>query len=360
MKRILLYLFTTIIFLRVAGQTENPEKLTESQAMHFADMAMKCITKEYPNKPGQVFGSDADLKPPREIRPAFYGCFDWHSAVHGHWLLVAVLKRYPDATQAKSIRLALDRHFTRENMEAEVRFFLDSNNTSFERTYGWAWLLKLAEELHTWNDPQGRRWAEALQPLTGLIVKRYLEFLPKLNYPIRVGEHTNTAFGLAFAWDYANTTGHSELKKLVEKRSLEYYFADKKCPSSWEPGGYDFFSPCLTEAYLMARILPAPKFKQWLKEFLPGLLEGKIPLMNTPARVSDRTDGKLVHLDGLNFNRAWCLYRIARTIPDNKELIRAARLHLDASLPNIASGDYAGEHWLATFAMYAIISGSEL
>lgn len=341
------------------GNENSTNNLAIDLASHFAKLVLKCIQQEYPNKPGQVFGSDADLKPPREIRPAFYGCFDWHSAVHGQWMLVKLTKHFPDLPETVVIRQAIDRHLTPENILVEVAFFLDSNNTSFERTYGWAWLLKLAEELYTWDDPQARDWLQALQPLTDLLVKRYLDFLPKLNYPIRVGEHTNTAFGLAFAWDYANTTGQQTLKNLVAQKALYYYANDKNCPADWEPGGYDFFSPCLSEADLMARILQPGQFEKWLNEFLPGLQAGSLKLLTEPAIVSDRTDGKLVHLDGLNFSRAWCLFRIAQTLKtNNKLIIEAAHKHLTASLHNIASGDYAGEHWLASFAVYALMLGS--
>ncbi len=355
-KITILILFFGFLPVLVSQPAESQIRLDPPLASHFAKLALKCIKQEYPNKPGQVFGSDADLKPPREIRPAFYGCFDWHSAVHGHWMLVRLMKDFPGLTEEKEIRQVIASHLTPENIQTEVKFFLDSNNTSFERMYGWAWLLKLSEELYTWSDPQAKQWSAALKPLSDLLVKRYLEFLPKLNYPIRVGEHTNTAFGLAFAWDYANTKGQIELKQLIEKRVRDYYLHDKNCPAEWEPGGYDFFSPCLMEADLMGRILPAKDFQAWLKNFLPGILAGNHKLLLNPGIVSDRTDGKLVHLDGLNFNRAWCLYRLAHLVPKHKAtLFTAADRHMRASLPNIASGDYSGEHWLASFAVYALI-----
>lgn len=323
--------------------------LTSEQAERLSQLPLKCIGQEYPNKPGNTMGDSSYIQGPREQHPAFYGCFDWHSAVHGHWSLVRLLKKFPDMPDAQEIRNRLNQNLTEANIDAEVRFFEDKNNSSYERTYGWAWLLKLTEELKTWDDPQGKRWLRHLQPLTDLMVSRYKEFLPKLLYPVRTGEHPNTAFGLTMALDYALTVGDTSLQHAIERRAKYFFEQDQNCPVSWEPGGFDFLSPCLEEAALMAEVLPERSFQTWFSAFLPDL--GSL----TPARVSDRSDGKLVHLDGLNFSRAWCLYILARKLPARSAELRAlADEHLATSLANITDGDYAGEHWLGTFALYAL------
>ena len=330
-------------------------KCTQEEAASFARLALKCIHQPYPYKPGNVLGSDEDAVPPRLHHPVFYGCFDWHSSVHGHWMLVKLLKEFPDLSLAGEIRKKIGANLTAQNIAIEIQFFNDENNKIFERTYGWAWLLKLSEELHTWDDKQGKVWAANLQPLTDLIVSKYLDFLPRLNYPIRVGEHTNTAFGLTFALDYAQTIGHTELKDLIEKRAKDYYLSDKNCPLSWEPSGFDFLSPCLIEADLMSRVLSNEEFGMWLYSFIPGIYEPDFSF--EPAIVTDRTDGKLIHLDGLNLSRAWCLFHIANKSALNKPiLINLANEHLASALPQISSGSYEGEHWLASFAVYALFS----
>lgn len=324
-------------------------RLTLEEASRLSQLALGCIGQEYPNKPGQVLGDSTYLAPPRALHPAFYGCFDWHSAVHGHWSLVHLLKTFPDLPQAEAIRAKISENLTPENIRKEVAYFDDQHNKNYERTYGWAWLLKLAEELHTWDDPQGKQWREALRPLENLIVQKFLDFLPKLTYPIRVGEHTNTAFALAFAWDYAAAAERWELQQLIAFRARDYYFKDQGCPVSWEPSGFDFLSPCLEEAGIMSRVLDEKEFQGWFAKFLPNWQ------VLGPAEVSDRSDGKLVHLDGLNFSRAWVLYSLAGKLPAQKEaLSRLAAQHVAKSLPQIASGDYAGEHWLASFALYAL------
>ncbi|MCB0588373.1 MAG: DUF2891 domain-containing protein [Phaeodactylibacter sp.] len=322
---------------------------TREDASRLSELALECIGQEYPNKLGQVLGDSSNLAEPQALHPAFYGCFDWHSAVHGHWSLVRILKMYPDIEQADKIRNAISRNLTPEHIKKEMEFFKDEHNKNFERTYGWAWLLKLAEELDTWDDPQGKQWREAIRPLENLIVQKFLDFLPKLTYPIRVGEHTNTAFALSFAWDYAVAAKRWELQQLIEFRARDFYFRDKGCPVSWEPSGFDFLSPCLEEADIMSKVLDEKEFQEWFAQFLPNWQVMK------PAEVSDRTDGKLVHLDGLNFSRAWVLYSIARKLPKQRDMLeRQAAFHMAKSLPHITSGDYAGEHWLASFALYAL------
>jgi len=329
-------------------------QLSLSQANRLAKLPMKCIQNPLPYKSGLTIAKPADFKMPQVHHPAFYGCFDWHSAVHGHWVLVYLLKHFPPLEDQAIIRRMLDENLSKNNILKEVDYFsLNPYTQSFERTYGWAWLLKLVEELYTWDDEEAQKWLTNLQPLADLMVEKYLDFLPKLVYPIRVGEHTNTAFGLTFAYDYAVTTAHKGLQNSIENRAKDFYVKDCACPIKWEPSGYDFLSPCLEEVDIMRRILPKDIFKEWFEKFLPELLDAKTTVLS-PALVSDRSDGKLVHLDGLNFSRAWCLYGLAMVYPTCTHLRKMADAHLNFSLPNIVDGDYAGEHWLASFALYAL------
>ena len=321
-------------------------------------LALKGIKQEYPNSPAYSLNGPEDLQGPRTVHPAFYGCYDWHSSVHSHWMLVYLLRTLPGLPEAQEIRAALAENLTAENLRVETTYIEQPNRQSFERMYGWAWLLKLAEELLIWDDPDGKEWSRNLQPLADAFVKRYLDFLPRQTYPIRAGTHSNTAFGLTFALDYARATAHSELESLIVQRSLAYFSEDRDCPAAWEPAGNDFLSPCLAEADLMRRVLPTVEFRQWIEGFLPGLGEGKPESLFMPATVSDRTDPQIVHLDGLNLSRAWCMLGILRLFgPDDpayRVLGEAAHRHTQAALPYIASGDYMGEHWLASFAVYLV------
>jgi Protein of unknown function (DUF2891) len=333
-------------------------KMKPEQLSAFARLALKGIQKEYPNKPGHVLNGDGDAKTPRTLHPAFYGCFDWHSSVHGHWMLVRLLRQFPELPEKAQIRKALKENLTAENLRIEADYFTQANRKSFERTYGWAWLLKLAEELHGWDDPDGREWSRNLQPLADTLAASYIAFLPKQTYPIRSGVHPNTAFGLSFALDYAKTVGHKQLREVLEGRCLTYYGKDEKVPAGWEPDGADFFSPSLMEADLMRRVLPPEKFHEWFKRFLPNVARGEPKSLLTPASVADRTDPQIVHLDGLNLSRAWCMRSIAAALPKDdparKTLAEAAKRHAEAALPHVTSGDYAGEHWLASFAVYML------
>ncbi len=343
----------------IKTQSKTVEKvkaptLNLEQANRLATLPVACINTEYPNKLSQTLGEDADLKSPHVLHPAFYGCFDWHSSVHGHWSLVSLLKQFPNLNDSKNIKKRLLKNISKENIINEVKYFDKKLNKHFERTYGWAWLLKLAQELHTWNDPVAKQLEENLQPLTSLIATKFVEFLPKLNYPIRVGEHTNTAFGLTFAWDYAETFDNKKLKEIIKKRAMDFYFNDKNCPLNWEPSGYDFLSPCLQEAAIMKRIMPKEDFKKWLAEFLPQLEDKKFHL--EVGKVSDRTDGKLVHLDGVNFSRAWALARIIKDLPEYNHLKNIMYEHINYSLPSIVGDSYEGGHWLGTFAIYSLNS----
>lgn len=331
---------------------EKTPILNLDQANRLAQLPLHCINIEYPNRLSQTLGGNDDLKRPSTLHPAFYGCFDWHSSVHGHWSLVRLLKQFPNVDNADDLKQKLLQNISKENIEIEVLYFQGEHNKSYERTYGWAWLLKLTEELHTWDSETARQLEINLQPLTDLIINKYIEFLPKLNYPIRVGEHPNTAFGLSFAWDYANTVNNSALKSIIEQRAKDFYFADQDCPMTWEPGGTDFLSPCLEEAALMKRVLVHDEFKSWLDKFLPQL-KNKHFVLET-GKVSDRKDGTLVHLDGVNFSRAWSLNKIAEGLPEYDHLKNLANQHINYSLPSIFEDSYEGGHWLGSFAIYAL------
>jgi len=326
-------------------------KLNASAANNLIELPLACVLQEYPNKLGQVVGNKSDLREPSDLHPSFYGCFDWHSAVHGHWSLVRLLKDFPDIEGREEALIKLKTTITEENVLKEIAYFEGKHNKSYERTYGWAWLLKLADELHTWYDPLAKELEKNLQPLTDVIVAKYIEFLPKLVYPIRVGEHTNTAFGLSFAIDYARTLNHSELENAIQKRAKEFYLNDSSCPIDWEPSGFDFLSPCLEEASLMSKVLEREEFIIWLDKFLPQMKSPSFQL--EPGKVSDRTDGKLVHLDGLNFSRAWCLKTISEADKKYSHLIPIANAHINHSLPSLVGDAYEGGHWLGSFAIYA-------
>lgn len=317
------------------------------------NLPVHCLNIEYPNKLGQVLGSEADLKGPKALRPIFYGCFDWHSAVHGYWSIVELMQAYPELDADGRVRALLNEHITPENVAVELAFFQDPNNLSFERTYGWAWLFKLQESLKNWNDADAARWAANLQPLVDVLVQRYEDYLPKLVYPIRTGQHDNSAFGLSLSLDYARNVGDLAFEKVIITHAKRLFGEDKAYDFAYEPSGYDFLSPGLEEAYLMSKVLTKDAFLDWLKTFHPQFFHKQFRL--EPAVVKDRTDGKLVHLDGLNYSRAACLYGIADGISSLNHLKALAKEHIDFSLPNLSvEDDYMGSHWLGTFALYAI------
>lgn len=338
----------------------QPHQLDPSAASAFARVVLAGAQREFPNKLDHVLNGAAEVLPPRHLHPAFYGCFDWHSAVHGHWLLVRLLRLIPGLGEADAMRRVLSAHFTPANIAVETAYLSRPNSGSFERTYGWAWLLKLHEELGrsaaagiTGADD----WEAALRPLAEAFALRYLDYLPKLDYPIRTGVHPNTAFGLAFAHDWARWSNHADLQCLVEQKARQFFEGDTNHPAHLEPGGSDFFSPALMEAELMRRVLHKPDFADWFKRFLSDAASSLPPTLFQPARVSDRADLQIVHLDGLNLSRAWCMRGIAAALPPGSTqvaLLASAAKHLDAALPHICSGDYAGEHWLATFAILAL------
>lgn len=332
----------------------EPIRLTLAEANRLALLPLYCMQVEYPNKLNQTLENESYLKGPMDLHPAFYGCFDWHSSVHGHWMLVSLLRQFPDLDNRKEIMEKLSTNLSALNIEKEVFYFSGPQNSSFERTYGWAWILKLAEELHHWEDPLARELEKNLQPLADLMVEKYLEFLPKLIYPIRVGEHSNIAFGLSLAYDYAETLDNKPLKELIRQRSLDWFEKDENCPLTWEPSGFDFLSPCFQELDIMRKVLGKEEFKIWANGFLPQLAKNDFSL--EPGRVSDRTDGKLVHLDGLNFSRAWVIYGLINAYPeDYGHLMAVANAHIQYSLPSIVDDNYEGTHWLGSFAVYALL-----
>lgn len=331
----------------------EPVILDVEEANKLVELPLGCIETEYPNKLGQTLENPEAIGEPHELHPAFYGCFDWHSSVHAHWSLVSLLKQFPKIEKKEAIMEALKKTLSPENIQGEMEYFQRPESGSFERTYGWAWLLKLSEELLTWEDPLGQEFYNNLKPLTDLIVKNYMEFLPKLNYPIRVGEHTNTAFGLVLAYDYAKATNNEEFLEVIKKTAQDFYVKDDNCPVSWEPGGYDFLSPCLSEIDIMRRVLPKNAFSLWMDDFMPQLKNQDFEM--EVGEVSDRSDGKLVHLDGLNFSRAWIFYGLANQYPDQfGHLKGVANDHVAYSFPNLVGDSYEGGHWLGTFAIYAL------
>lgn len=332
-------------------------ELTLAGASHLASLPLKCIGQEFPNKTNHTSVKDSDhVLLPKQLHPVFYGCFDWHSAVHGHWMLIRLLKSFPDMKEALAIRSLLNKTITADNVKGEVNYFSLPLTSSWERTYGWAWILKLDEELTAWDDADGNRWRQALMPLTQKIVELWKKFLPKQTYPNRTGVHPNTAFGLVMALDYARAANDTSFEHAIIRSSRELFLKDRNVPALWEPNGSDFLSPALEEADLMRRILSKTEFNAWFGKFIT--LDGLKHLTILPV-VSDRSDLQIVHLDGLCFSRAWCMKGIASMLPANdprrKLLLTAAGDHLKAALPNVVSGEYGGEHWLASFAVWALM-----
>jgi hypothetical protein len=321
------------------------------------------VHQEYPNKIAHVLNGDSDVRPPRELTPAFYGCYDWHSSVHGHWLLARVARRHPDTAVATRARAALARSLTPSNMAGEVRYLAGAGRVSFERPYGLAWLLQLGAELREWGhegsgNPEALTWASNLAPLEQEAVARVTDWLPKLTAPIRIGEHSQTAFSFGLMLDWARATRHGELEALLIRRSRDFYLKDRECPLAYEPSGEDFLSPCLAEADLMRRVLSPSEFSAWLKAFLPALPVDGGGAWLAPGIVTDPTDPKLGHLDGLNLSRAWMLEGISRGLSGDDRrkpaLDAAAAIHRDRGLKGVTGEHYEGGHWLGTFAMYLV------
>ncbi len=336
----------------------DPPRLDPAATSRFARLALDCVGKEYPNKIAHVLAGDADARPPRELTPAFFGCFDWHSAVHGHWLLARLVRLEPGAPWAPEARAALARSLTPGKIAGEVRYLEGPGRAGFERPYGLAWLLQLGAELREWDDPDARRWSRALQPLERAAAAHLAAWIPKLAFPIRIGEHDQTAFAFGLVLDWARTAGDRELEGLLVRRTRELYGRDRGCPIAYEPSGHDFLSPCLAEADLMRRVEPPAAFAAWLGAFLPGLpLDGDGGFL-APGVATDRSDGKLVHLDGLNLSRAWMLEGIASGLPPGDPrvpgLLAAARIHAKSGVEAVTAGTYEGGHWLGTFATYLV------
>src|SRR5262245_34455116 len=328
----------------------------EKAAERFAKLALACVEKEYPNKISHVLNSDADVEAPRKLTPAVYGCYDWHSSVHGHWLLVRLLRTFPDASFAGSARDALGKSLTAESLKREAAYVRGEGRASFERPYGLAWLLQLCAELREWDDEQAREISANLRPLEDAAVERLKNWLPKLSYPVRIGEHDQTAFGLGLILDYAHSTKNDSLAKLAADSARKFFLSDKDCPLNYEPSGEDFLSPCLAEADVMRRVLSGADFAKWLTQFLP-----QIPRTTNvewwPVAISpDPSDPKLAHLDGLNLSRAWMLEGILSCLsaddPRRPALTSAAEALRRAGLAAVTGDHYEGGHWLGSFAVY--------
>ena len=332
-----------------------PTSLTPALASRFASIALGHVTREYPNLIHHVLAGPEDVQAPRALHPIFYGSLDWHSCVHGYWTLARVLRRHPELPEAARIRALFDDAFTVPNVAGELAYLASPLRATFERPYGWAWLLALQAELLRHEGEDAARWRDALAPLAAAFAARFTAFLPKAAYPVRAGTHFNTAFGIALALEYADAAD-PRLASLLRGRAAAWYADDAGC-QAWEPGGDDFLSPALIEAECMRRVLSPATFAAWFGRFLPDV-ERRLPAtLFQPAGVSDRSDGKIAHLDGLNLSRAWCWRSIAGSLgsddPRSALALDAAERHLAAALPHV-SGEYMGEHWLATFALLAL------
>src|SRR5216684_1274148 len=338
------------------GANLSAQEFDASAAERFAKLALACVHKEYPNKISHVLNSDADVAPPRKLTPAFCGCYDWHSSVHGHWLLVRLVRTFPDAPFVKDAREALARSLTTENLKQEAAYIKGEGRSSFERPYGLSWLLQLCAELQEWDDPQAKEWLLNLKPLEDAAVERLTKWLPKLSHPVRVGEHDQTAFGLGLMFDYARTAKNDSFARLIRDSAKKFFLADKNCPLNYEPSGEDFLSPCLGEADVMRRVLPQKEFAGWLKGFMPQIPVTENPDWLRVAISPDPSDPKLAHLDGLNLSRAWMLEGILSALPEDDPrrpaLQAAADAHRHAGLAALTGEHYEGGHWLGSFAVY--------
>jgi hypothetical protein len=367
MMRILLAL---AILLVCSTQSTQAQAAGEPGAMpvspelaaRFAQLALDCVHREYPNKIAHVLNSDADAGTPNQLYPVFYGCFDWHSSVHGHWLLTRLLRLAPEiglqAELQQQIRTALNQSFSAEGVAAEVAYFQAENRKSFERPYGMAWFLQLTAELREWDDPQAAEWLAILVPLEAEIVSQIKRWLPNLAYAIRVGTHNQSMFAFGLMLDWARAADDRALTEMITNRSMAFHLEDRNCPLSYEPSGEDFLSPCLMEADLMRRLLDQQAFADWLTGFLPSIPHDGSGDWLTPGIVHDPTDGKLVHLDGVNLSRAWNLQNIAAALPADDDrraaLLASSELHAETGIANVSAEHYEGSHWLASFATYLV------
>ena len=352
---------TALLASATLAAQPTPPALNAATADKFARLALACVDKEYPNKIAHVLNSPADIKAPHELTPAFFGCYDWHSSVHGHWMLAALARRFPNAPFAAEAISALTRHITIDNIAGvagERAYMSGAGRETFERPYGLAWLLQLSAELREWRTDDGYRLANSLSPLEDAVVARFNAWLPKLAYSIREGEHAQTAFAFGMTLDYARATKHTTLEQLLVSKIREFHTKDRNCPINYEPSGQDFLSPCLAEADAMRRVLPPQEFAVWLTAFLPGIPKTATAAWLPIGVVTDKSDGKLAHLDGLNLSRAWMLNGIASGLPATdlrrKALAAAAKAHADSGLAAVTGEHYEGGHWLGSFATYLL------
>ena len=356
MKFIVRSLFLLLTIIPAAA--ENAGQLDSQAVERFANLALACAHKEYPNHISHTLNSDADVAPPRKLTPAFYGCYDWHSSVHGHWLLVRLVRSFPEAAFVPSARAALRESLTAENISQEAAYLRGDGRASFERPYGLAWLLQLAAELHEWDDPDAKQMSANIRPLEEAALERLSNWLPKLANPVRIGEHDQTAFALGLMLDYARTAGNDKFAALASSRARQYYMNDKNCPLAYEPSGEDFLSPCLAEADAMRRVLPSADFARWLGTFLPQIPATGSGAWLQPVVSPDPSDPKLAHLDGLNLSRAWMLEGIASGLPKSDKRIRAilaaADAHKRSGLAAVTGEHYEGGHWLGSYAVYLV------
>ena len=341
-----------------AGTTAMPPRFNINAAERFANLALTCVHKEYPNKISHNLNSDADVAPPRKLTPAFYGCYDWHSSVHGHWLLVRLVRTFPNAAFAPSAREALRHSLTAENIAQEAVYLRADGRASFERPYGLAWLLQLVAELREWDDPEAGDMAANLHPLEEAALLRLNDWLPKLSHPVRIGEHDQTAFAFGLMLDYARAKGDMKFADLLVSKARQFYLGDKNCPLEYEPSGEDFLSPCLGEADLMRRVLPSAEFGRWIQAFLPQISSARKDAWLEPVVSPDPSDPKLAHLDGLNLSRAWMLEGIAAGLPKGDKRLPTIRVaaeeHRLAGLAAVTGKHYEGGHWLGSFAVYLV------
>jgi hypothetical protein len=359
MKHKLCVVLILLIASGVSAKNSAPAAAFDAKAgERFAKLALACVEKEYPNKLSHSLNSDADVAPPRKLTPVFYGCYDWHSSVHGHWLLVRLVRTFPNASFAPAAREALRRGMTPENIAQEAAYLRADGRTNFERPYGLAWLLQLTTELREWNDPQAKEMATNLGPLEQAALERLKTWLPKLSYPVRIGEHSQTAFSMGLMLDYARFAGDTNFAELIVSKARQFYLSDKSCPLNYEPSGEDFLSPCVAEADLMRRVLPKEEFANWLKTFLPQIPSTGSSAWLQPVVSPDPSDPKLAHLDGLNLSRAWMLEGIAAGLPNNDARLGAIRAaaeeHKRAGLAAVTGEHYEGGHWLGSFAVYLV------
>jgi hypothetical protein len=345
-----------VALFAMSSAAQSTGQFDSNAAQRFANLALACVHKEYPNHISHTLNSDADVAPPRELTPAFYGCYDWHSSVHGHWLLARMARTFPDAQFVAPARQALRQSLTAENIAREAKYLRGDGRASFERPYGLAWLLQLAAELKEWDDADAREMAANLRPLENAAVERLTDWLPKLSHPVRIGEHDQTAFALGLMLDYARSSGNKPFAELIESKARQFYLGDKNCPLAYEPSGEDFLSPCLGEADLMRRVLPSQEFANWLTAFMPQIPTTGDGHWMQPVVSPDPSDPKLAHLDGLNLSRAWMLEGIASGLPNSDKRLAAIRsaaaAHRQAGLAAVTGEHYEGGHWLGSFAVY--------